>query len=59
MGDDDAALAVSVYIRRLLAGISAMVAAAEGVDALVFSGASASARLGSDNVPQPASDSST
>lgn len=37
-GDDDAALAVGVYVHRLLAGIAAMVAAAGGVDALVFSG---------------------
>lgn len=36
--DDEAELAVGVYVHRLLAGIAAMVAAAEGVDALVFSG---------------------
>ena len=37
-GDEDASLAVNVYVHRLLAGISAMVTAAQGLDALVFSG---------------------
>jgi acetate kinase len=37
-GDPDAVLAREVYLHRLRAGIAAMVAAAEGLDALVFSG---------------------
>lgn len=37
-GDVDAALAVGVYVHRLRAGISAMAASAQGIDALVFSG---------------------
>lgn len=37
-GDHDAALAVGVYVHRLVAGIASMAAAAEGIDALVFSG---------------------
>jgi acetate kinase len=36
--DDDASLAVDVYVHRLLSGISAMAAAAGGLDALLFSG---------------------
>lgn len=36
--DDEAQLAVGVYVHRLLAGIGAMVTAAGGLDALVFSG---------------------
>lgn len=38
VGDPDANLALDVYLHRLRAGIAAMVAAAEGLDALVFSG---------------------
>jgi acetate kinase len=37
-GDEQAALALSVYLHRLRAGIAAMAAAAGGVDALVFTG---------------------
>lgn len=37
-GDQDASLAIGVYIHRLIAGIAAMAAAAQGIDALVFSG---------------------
>lgn len=37
-GDPDAVLARDVYLHRLRAGIAAMAAAAEGLDALVFSG---------------------
>jgi acetate kinase len=37
-GDPDAVLAREVYLHRLRAGIAAMAAAAEGLDALVFSG---------------------
>jgi len=37
-GDDDASLALDVYLHRLRTGIAAMAAAAEGLDALVFSG---------------------
>jgi acetate kinase len=37
-GDPDATLALDVYLHRLRAGIAAMAAAAEGLDALVFSG---------------------
>lgn len=38
VGDQSAALALDVYIHRLVAGIATMVAAAGGLDALVFSG---------------------
>jgi acetate kinase len=37
-GDPDAELAVGVYLHRLRGGIAAMVAAMEGLDALVFTG---------------------
>ena len=37
-GDPDAVLALDVYLHRLRAGIAAMAAATEGIDALVFSG---------------------
>jgi len=37
-GDDDASLALDVYLRRLRTGIAAMAGAAEGLDAIVFSG---------------------
>ena len=37
-GDADAALALDVYLHRLVSGIAAMAAALGGVDALVFSG---------------------
>lgn len=37
-GNDEAELAIAVYVHRLVAGIAAMVAAAGGLDALVFSG---------------------
>lgn len=37
-GDPDAALALAVYVHRLVAEISAMVAATGGLDALVFTG---------------------
>lgn len=37
-GDDDAALAVAVYVHRLRAGICAMAGAMGGLDALVFTG---------------------
>ena len=37
-GDADAALAVGVYLHRLRAGIAAMAAAMDGLDALVFTG---------------------
>lgn len=37
-GDADARLALDVYLHRLRSSIAAMAAAAEGVDALVFSG---------------------
>jgi acetate kinase len=37
-GDADAGLAVAVYLHRLRAGIAAMAAAADGLDALVFTG---------------------
>jgi len=36
--DDDAALALDVYLHRLRAGIAAMAAALGGLDALVFTG---------------------
>jgi acetate kinase len=36
--DDDARLALDVYLHRLRAGIAAMAAALEGLDALVFTG---------------------
>jgi acetate kinase len=37
-GDPDARLAIDVYVHRLRAGIGAMAAAMDGVDALVFTG---------------------
>jgi acetate kinase len=37
-GDPDAALALEVYLHRLVTGIGAMIAAAGGVDVLVFTG---------------------
>ncbi len=37
-GDPDAALAMGVYLHRLRAGIASMVAAMDGVDAVVFTG---------------------
>ncbi|HZO96007.1 MAG TPA: acetate/propionate family kinase [Gaiellaceae bacterium] len=37
-GDEDAALAVAVYLHRLRGGIAAMAAALGGLDALVFTG---------------------
>ncbi len=37
-GDPDAALAIGVYLHRLRAGIAAMAAAMDGLDALVFTG---------------------
>lgn len=37
-GDDDATLALDVYVHRLVGGIAAMAASLGGVDALVFSG---------------------
>ena len=37
-GDADAALGVAVYLHRLRAGIAAMAAAMDGLDALVFTG---------------------
>jgi acetate kinase len=37
-GDPDAALGVTVYLHRLRAGIAAMAAAMDGLDALVFTG---------------------
>jgi acetate kinase len=37
-GDEDAHLALAVYVHRLRAGIAAMVAALGGLDALVFTG---------------------
>jgi acetate kinase len=37
-GDDSARLALDVYIHRLRAGIAAMVAALDGLDALIFTG---------------------
>jgi acetate kinase len=37
-GDDAAVLALDVYVHRLRAGIAAMAAALEGIDALVFTG---------------------
>jgi acetate kinase len=37
-GDDDAGLALGVYVHRLRAGIAAMTAALGGLDALVFTG---------------------
>ncbi|HVP76220.1 MAG TPA: acetate/propionate family kinase [Gaiellaceae bacterium] len=37
-GDRDAALAIDVYLHRLRAGIAAMTAAMDGLDALVFTG---------------------
>jgi acetate kinase len=37
-GDDDAALAVDVYLRSLRAHVAAMVASLDGLDALVFTG---------------------
>ncbi|MBI2708602.1 MAG: acetate/propionate family kinase [Actinobacteria bacterium] len=37
-GDDDASLAVEVYLHRLRTGIGSMAAAAGGIDALVYSG---------------------
>jgi acetate kinase len=37
-GDDDATVAIEVYVHRLRAGIAAMAAALGGLDALVFTG---------------------
>ena len=37
-GDDDAEVALEVYIHRLRAGIAAMAAATDGLDSLVFTG---------------------
>jgi acetate kinase len=37
-GDEEAALAVGVYLHRLRAGIAAMAASMDGLDALVFTG---------------------
>ena len=37
-GDADAELAIAVYLHRLRAGIAAMAAAMDGLDALVFTG---------------------
>ena len=37
-GDEEAALAVEVYLHRLRAGIAAMAAAMDGLDAIVFTG---------------------
>ncbi len=37
-GDDEAALALDVYLHRLRAGIAAMAVALDGLDALVFTG---------------------
>jgi acetate kinase len=37
-GDEQAALAIDVYLHRLRAGIAAMAAALDGVDAIVFTG---------------------
>jgi len=37
-GDGEAALAVEIYVHRLRAGIAAMAAAMDGLDALVFTG---------------------
>ena len=37
-GDDDARLALDVYVHRLRAGVAAMTAAMDGIDALVFTG---------------------
>ena len=37
-GDPDARLAIDVYIHRLRAGVAAMAAAMDGLDALVFTG---------------------
>jgi acetate kinase len=37
-GDGDAQLAIDVYIHRLRAGVAAMAAALDGIDALVFTG---------------------
>jgi acetate kinase len=36
--DEDARLAIDVYVHRLRAGIAAMAAAMDGLDALVFTG---------------------
>ena len=37
-GDEDAALAMGVYLHRLRAGIASMAAALDGIDAVVFTG---------------------
>ena len=37
-GNEDAALALGVYLHRLRAGIASMAAALEGIDAVVFTG---------------------
>ena len=37
-GDESSALAIGVYLHRLRAGIAAMAAAMDGLDALVFTG---------------------
>ncbi len=37
-GDEDAALAMAVYLHRLRAGIASMAAAMDGIDAMVFTG---------------------
>jgi acetate kinase len=37
-GDADAALAIAVYLHRLRAGVAAMAAAMDGLDAIVFTG---------------------
>jgi len=37
-GDDNARLALDVYVHRLRAGVAAMTAAMDGIDALVFTG---------------------
>lgn len=37
-GDEDARLALDVYVHRLRAGVAAMAAALDGIDALVFTG---------------------
>ena len=49
-GDADARLAYDVYVYRIQTNVGAMVAAMEGIDALVFTGGAgeASARLRSD-----------
>jgi acetate kinase len=37
-GDPDARLAIDIYVHRLRAGIAAMAAAMDGLDAVVFTG---------------------